>query len=147
MRCHQTSGNPLASPYSASKHAIEGLSESLRREMMLFGIDVIMVAPGAVKTPIWGKADEFSGNTNSPYAPALEKIRAFTQHLSEIGLPPEKVADAARTLSMRVEIADGIAAALCSIARLAYEVPPRILIAGSLYLAGHVLAINGTPPG
>ena len=87
------SGNPLASPYSASKHAIEGLSESLRREMMLFGIDVIMVAPGAVKTPIWGKADEFSGNTNSPYAPALEKIRAFTQHLSEIGLPAEKIAE------------------------------------------------------
>src|SRR5246127_3896536 len=62
------SGNPLTSAYAASKHAIEGLSESLRREMMLFGIDVIMVAPGAVKTPIWGKADEFSGNTNSPYA-------------------------------------------------------------------------------
>jgi NAD(P)-dependent dehydrogenase (short-subunit alcohol dehydrogenase family) len=91
------SGNPLASPYSASKHAIEGLSESLRREMMLFGIDVIVVAPGAVKTPIWGKADEFSGNANSPYAPALEKIRAFTQHLSEIGLPPEKVAEVIAT--------------------------------------------------
>jgi NAD(P)-dependent dehydrogenase (short-subunit alcohol dehydrogenase family) len=91
------SGNPLASPYSASKHAIEGLSESLRREMMLFGIDVIMVAPGAVKTPIWGKADEFSGNANSPYAPALERIRAFTQHLSEIGLPPEKIAEAIAT--------------------------------------------------
>lgn len=87
------SGNPLASPYSASKHAIEGLSESLRRELMLFGIDVIMVAPGAVKTPIWGKADEFSGNSNSPYAPALKKIRAFTQHLSEIGLPAEKIAE------------------------------------------------------
>ena len=49
-------GNPLTPAYAASKHAIEGLSESLRREMMLFGIDVIIVAPGAVKTPIWGKA-------------------------------------------------------------------------------------------
>jgi len=38
-------------------------------------------------------------------------------------------------------------AALHSLARLAYEVPPRILITGSLYLAGHVLALNGTPPG
>ena len=90
------SGNPLASPYSASKHAIEGLSESLRREMMLFGIDVIMVAPGAVKTPIWGKTDDIdvSAYTNSPYAPALEKVRAFTKHLSEIAMPPEKIADA-----------------------------------------------------
>jgi len=87
------SGNPLASAYAASKHAIEGLSESLRREMMLFGIDVIIIAPGAVKTPIWSKADKTELATNSPYAPALEKIRAFTRHLSEIGLPPEKIAE------------------------------------------------------
>jgi NAD(P)-dependent dehydrogenase (short-subunit alcohol dehydrogenase family) len=86
-------GNPLASAYSASKHAVEGLSESLRREMILFGIDVIIIAPGAVKTPIWGKSDNAELATNSPYAPALEKIRAFTRHLSEIGLPPEKIAE------------------------------------------------------
>jgi dihydrofolate synthase/folylpolyglutamate synthase len=36
---------------------------------------------------------------------------------------------------------------LRSLARLAYEVPPRILVTGSLYLAGHVLSANGTPPG
>ncbi len=86
-------GNPLASAYSASKHAVEGLSESLRREMMLFGIDVIIIAPGAVKTPIWSKTDKTELATNSPYAPAQEKIRAFTRHLSEIGLPPEKIAE------------------------------------------------------
>jgi hypothetical protein len=90
------SGNPLTPAYAASKHAIEGLSESLRREMMLFGIDVIIVAPGAVKTPIWAKAQDvdISGYSNSPYFPALEKARAFTRHLSEIGLPPEKIAEA-----------------------------------------------------
>jgi NAD(P)-dependent dehydrogenase (short-subunit alcohol dehydrogenase family) len=89
-------GNPLLSAYSASKHAIEGLSESLRREMMLFGIDVIIVAPGAVKTPIWSKADEvdISGYRNSPFFPALEKIRKFTRQLGENGLPPEKIAGA-----------------------------------------------------
>ena len=89
-------GNPLTSAYSASKHAIEGLSESLRREMMLFGIDVIIVAPGAVKTPIWSKADEvdISAYRNSPFFPALEKIRKFMLQLGEIGLPPEKIAEA-----------------------------------------------------
>jgi NAD(P)-dependent dehydrogenase (short-subunit alcohol dehydrogenase family) len=88
------SGNPLTSAYAASKHAIEGLSESLRRELMLFGIDVVIVAPGAVKTPIWGKAEgvDMSGYGNSPYAPALEKVRQFTRHLGEIGLPAEKIA-------------------------------------------------------
>lgn len=66
---------------------------------------------------------------------------------TENAMPPERLADAARALGMRVEIADSVEAALRSLARLAYEVPPRILIAGSLYLAGHVLAANGTPPG
>jgi NAD(P)-dependent dehydrogenase (short-subunit alcohol dehydrogenase family) len=89
-------GNPLMSAYSASKHAIEGLSEGLRREMMLFGIDVIIIAPGAVKTPIWSKADEvdISPYTNSPFFPALQKIRKFMLQLGENGLPPEKIAEA-----------------------------------------------------
>ncbi|HMI14994.1 MAG TPA: SDR family oxidoreductase [Bradyrhizobium sp.] len=88
-------GNPLMSAYSASKHAVEGLSESLRRELMLFGIDVVIIAPGAVKTPIWSKAEEvdISAYQNSPFFPALEKIRKFMLHLSEIGLPPEKIAE------------------------------------------------------
>jgi len=90
------SGNPLAAPYSASKHAIEGLSESLRREMMLFGVDVIIVAPGAVKTPIWSKTDEVdpSRHSNSPYLPAMERVRKFVAHLAEIGLPAEKIGEA-----------------------------------------------------
>jgi NAD(P)-dependent dehydrogenase (short-subunit alcohol dehydrogenase family) len=90
------SGNPLMSAYSASKHAIEGLSEALRREMMLFGIDVIIVAPGAVKTPIWSKAEEvdISPYQNSPFFPALGRIRQFMMQLGEIGLAPEKIAQA-----------------------------------------------------
>jgi dihydrofolate synthase/folylpolyglutamate synthase len=59
---------------------------------------------------------------------------------------PEVLAAAARALGMRVETAESVEAALRAVAQLAYEVPPRILITGSLYLAGHVLAANGTVP-
>jgi NAD(P)-dependent dehydrogenase (short-subunit alcohol dehydrogenase family) len=119
------SGNPLASAYSASKHAIEGLSESLRREMMLFGIDVIIVAPGAVKTPIWSKAEEvdISVYRNSPYFTALEKVRKFMLNLGEIGLPPEKIAEV---------IADALTSAS---PRVRYQLTPdpmRHLITGVL---------------
>lgn len=90
------SGNPLTSAYVASKHAIEGLSESLRRELMLFGIDVVIVAPGPVKTPIWSKGQEaadISRYQNSPYLPALQKASAFMQQLEALGLPAEKIAE------------------------------------------------------
>jgi NAD(P)-dependent dehydrogenase (short-subunit alcohol dehydrogenase family) len=88
-------GNPLISAYSASKYAIEGFSESLRRELMLFGIDVIIVAPGAVKTPIWDKAEEvdISAYQNSLYFPALQRMRKFLALLGTSALPPEKIAE------------------------------------------------------
>jgi NAD(P)-dependent dehydrogenase (short-subunit alcohol dehydrogenase family) len=119
------SGNPLASAYSASKHAIEGLSESLRREMMLFGIDVIIVAPGAVKTPIWSKAEDvdISVYRNSPYFPALQKIRKFMLNLGEIGLSPEKIA---------AVIADALTSASPKVRYQLTPDPMRHLITGML---------------
>ena len=84
----------------------------------------------------------------------LANFAGLTRHIIAVqipdhdnAMPPDRLADAARALGMRVEIAASVEAALRSLARLAYEVPPRILITGSLYLAGHVLAANGTPPG
>lgn len=50
-------GPPFLGAYSASKHGLEGFSESLRRELLLVGIDVIIVGPGSVKTAIWDKAE------------------------------------------------------------------------------------------
>ena len=84
----------------------------------------------------------------------LANFAGLTRHIVAVqipdragAMPPDRLADAARTLGMRVESAGSVEAALRSLARLVYEVPPRILITGSLYLAGHVLAANGTPPG
>jgi dihydrofolate synthase/folylpolyglutamate synthase len=87
-------------------------------------------------------------------APAfLANFAGLTRHIIAVKIPdrdnamaPDRLADAARALGMRVESSTSVEAALRSLARLAYEVPPRILITGSLYLAGHVLAVNGTRP-
>ena len=83
----------------------------------------------------------------------LANFAGLTRHIIAVQIPdrdnamsPDRLADAARQLGMRVETAVGIEAALSSLARLVYEVAPRILITGSLYLAGHVLSVNGTPP-
>ncbi len=83
----------------------------------------------------------------------LANFAGLTRHIIAVQIPdregamtPDTLADAARHLGMRVETSSGVEAALRSLTRLAYEVPPRILITGSLYLAGHVLAANGTPP-
>ena len=85
-------GNPFMSAYAASKHAIEGLSESLRRELMLYGIDVIVIGPGAVRTPIWAKAEEvdISAYKASPYFPLLQKALEVTANRAK--LPAEDVA-------------------------------------------------------
>ena len=83
----------------------------------------------------------------------LANFSGMTRHVIAVPIPghdnaytPSALADAARPLGMRVETADSVEAALCAIARLAYETPPRILITGSLYLAGEVLRENGTVP-
>jgi NAD(P)-dependent dehydrogenase (short-subunit alcohol dehydrogenase family) len=55
---------PFVGGYSASKHALEAMSHSLRRELMPFGVDVVIVGPGPIATPIWEKA-----------AAAVEKTR------------------------------------------------------------------------
>jgi NAD(P)-dependent dehydrogenase (short-subunit alcohol dehydrogenase family) len=88
-------GNPLTAPYSMSKHALEAFSESLRRELLLFGIDVIVLGPGAVKTPIWDKAKEvdISVYSNSPYYKALNNMRAYMLKLSQNGLPVERIGE------------------------------------------------------
>jgi NAD(P)-dependent dehydrogenase (short-subunit alcohol dehydrogenase family) len=88
--------NPFMGPYAASKFGLEGFSEALRRELMLFGIDVIVVAPGAVATPIWDKAEQVdvSRYANTPYADSLNKVREVMLSMGRKGFPPEKIGTA-----------------------------------------------------
>ena len=82
---------PFLGPYSASKFAVEGMSEALRRELMLFGIDVIVVAPGAVRTNIWDKAEEIdvAPYANSPYLDILQNFQTNFVAQGRKGLQPE----------------------------------------------------------
>ena len=62
-------------------------------------------------------------------------------------LAPDALVAAARRIGIAAQSADGIEEALDMVRALALEPPPRVLVTGSLYLAGAVLAANGTPPG
>ena len=85
--------SPFVGPYNTSKFGLEGFSEALRRELMIFGIDVVIVAPGAVATPIWDKADavDLSQYAGTPYAPALAAIKKLMIEGGRKGLAPEKL--------------------------------------------------------
>lgn len=91
--------NPFMAPYCTSKFGLEGLSESLRRELLPFGVDVVVIAPGAVATPIWDKADEIdtAAYAGTVYGPALERLRAYMLSLGKSGLPPERIGEAVHT--------------------------------------------------
>lgn len=84
---------PFLGPYAASKFALEGLSESLRRELMLFGIDVIVIGPGAVATPIWdkGEREDTSRYAVTEYAVPLRKFGDYFLKEGRAGYPPERV--------------------------------------------------------
>ena len=90
---------PFVGAYAASKHALEGMSESLRRELMLYGIDVIVVAPGAVVTPIWdkGREEDLSVYEATEYGPALGRFREYLIGEGKKGLPAARVAEAVYT--------------------------------------------------
>ncbi|WP_318502733.1 SDR family oxidoreductase [Bacillus sp. T3] len=67
-------GFPGLSPYVASKHALEGYSESLRLELIPFGIDVVLIEPGSYATKIWSIVDKIKIDLESPYKSYLTGI-------------------------------------------------------------------------
>jgi NAD(P)-dependent dehydrogenase (short-subunit alcohol dehydrogenase family) len=100
--------NPYMSPYHASKFGIEAVGDSLRQEMRQFGVEVSLVEPGSVATPIWGKGKESADAIQDRLTPEDErlygdKVARMGKVLEKVGArgaPPEKVADAvARALT------------------------------------------------
>ena len=88
-----TIGYPFVGAYAASKHGLEGFSETLRRELMLYGIDVIIIGPGSVATPIWDKAEQadLSLYAETDYVESAQRAREFMIRTGRRGLPPERV--------------------------------------------------------
>lgn len=86
---------PFSGAYVASKHALEGLSGSLRQELMLYGVDVIIVGPGPVKTAIWDKIpdEEAQPYKNTGYQEALMRFRRFALNQVKKALPAEKLGE------------------------------------------------------
>jgi dihydrofolate synthase/folylpolyglutamate synthase len=80
------------------------------------------------------------------FAGLARRVIAVPIPRQEKSLPAQAVADAARAIGMPTLTSSDIESALAAIARFDLDPPPRILITGSLYLAGEVLALNGTPP-
>jgi NAD(P)-dependent dehydrogenase (short-subunit alcohol dehydrogenase family) len=91
-------GSPFIGAYNSSKFGLEGFSESLRRELMIFGIDVIIIAPGVVATPIWDKADALDPQkfAHTPYLAALVKAKELIGS-GRLGFPPERIGEAVFT--------------------------------------------------
>ena len=89
------SAYPFVGAYAASKHGLEGFSETLRRELMLYGIDVIIVGPGPIATPIWDKAEQADTSlyANTDYVEAAQRAQEYMIRSGRNGLPPEKVGE------------------------------------------------------
>ncbi|NJC28195.1 short-subunit dehydrogenase [Lewinella antarctica] len=87
--------SPFPSIYSAIKFAVEAITDGMRRELMPFGIDVISIAPGPVKTPIWGKGKlQTAAYEDNRYSSILARLDTYTEKANAGGLEPEVVAAA-----------------------------------------------------
>jgi NAD(P)-dependent dehydrogenase (short-subunit alcohol dehydrogenase family) len=93
---------PLVGPYNASKFALEGMSDALRRELRPWGMHVALIEPGAVATPIWDKGVEQAAaierdappEVRERYGEVIDAIRKGSEKNRTEGVPPQEVADA-----------------------------------------------------
>jgi len=95
---------PFLGPYAASKFGLEAISDSLRRELLPFGVRVIVIEPGTFKTAIWSKVEamELGRYAGTPYESVLDRFRRGALRGAEQAPPPDKVVRAVwRALTAR----------------------------------------------
>ncbi|MEG7335434.1 oxidoreductase [Bacillus sp. 0102A] len=89
-------GFPAMSPYASSKHALEGFSESLRAELLPFGIQTALVEPGSYKTSIWSTSLSHYMSVpadDSAYHQYYKKILSYVEKNADESGDPQEVAD------------------------------------------------------
>ena len=86
---------PMGAWYHATKHALEGWSDCLRLELKSFGIDVIVVQPGLVKTEFDSVMASLikKYSKNSPYSALMKKLSLMTQNMYKLkqAAPPSTI--------------------------------------------------------
>jgi len=94
---------PFVGPYCASKYALEAISDGLRRELSIYGISVVSIEPGPIKTPIWQKTLKKTANyQGTDYAPLFKKLHQLIDIQEKRAIPAEKVAKRIyKTLQLR----------------------------------------------
>ena len=85
-------GFPVSTAYISSKFAIEGLSESLRYELGPFGVDVIIIEPGVIKTNFFDSM-KTAKKADDTYKEITEKVISGVKMMAEMGTPPKEVAN------------------------------------------------------
>ena len=92
--------HPFVAPYTASKFAVEAFSDALRREMLLYGVDVILIEPGPIKTAIWDKVPDLDDNefTGTDYEPALRKFYKFFIEMGKKGLDADVIGNKIKSI-------------------------------------------------
>jgi NAD(P)-dependent dehydrogenase (short-subunit alcohol dehydrogenase family) len=88
---------PLIGAYGSSKAGLEGMSDALRRELMLFGIDVVIIEPGTVNTAMYdkGEKEDLSEFKQTEYWGAVQNLQKFTvAEAHNNGLSPERLGEA-----------------------------------------------------
>ncbi len=87
---------PLGGPYQASKHALAAIARSLRQELSSSGLEVVLLEPGAIRTPIWDKnlqaIEQLPVEARRHYGPFLQAGRRWSEEGRRDGIPPERVA-------------------------------------------------------
>lgn len=85
--------SPFMGAYNSSKFALEAMSDSLRREIFDTNIEVVVIEPGMIATPIWDKADEIDIEKykDSSYVKYIEKAKKHAVDEGRKSAPVEKV--------------------------------------------------------